>query len=110
MSKEWSELSDVEKARVFAAEGNPNSVMSMIRRGALDELPEVEQRRLFAQSLTAAADIRDRHSSAGIYSTQEWTDVGLQEAGSFQSSRLRAKSLEVLLNPDGKNLVDQLNY
>ena len=80
----------------------------MARQGVLDELPEIEQRRLVAQAFSESAKLRDRLVSQGLYSEREWEDPELQEAGANFSRNMRAKALDILLNPEGKSLEDQL--
>ena len=104
----WKQLPDVEKAKYFASVGDSNMVWYMAEKGALNELPEAEQRQIVSQAFSKSADLRDKLASEGKYSKQEWEDQKIQEAGVNFSRNQRAKALEILLNPDGKDLKEQL--
>ena len=106
--EEWKKMPRVDKARYFASQGDSNLVRSMALEGVLDELPEFEQRQIVAESFTESAKRRDRLASQGLYHKEEWKDPKLQEAGASFSSDQRARGLEILYNPEGKDLKVQL--
>ena len=70
----WKQLPDVEKAKYFASVGDSNMVWYMAEKGALNELPEAEQRQIVSQAFSKSADLRDKLASEGKYSKQEWED------------------------------------
>ena len=106
--EDWNKLSRLEKARYFVSVGDPNAVRLMAREGVLDELPEIEQRKIVAQAFLESAKLRDRQASHGLFSKAEWEDPHLQEVGANFSSNMRAKAIDILYNAEGKSLIEQL--
>lgn len=106
--EEWSKLPPLDKTKYFASVGDVNTVIHMVESGALDKLSEAESRGIVSQAFQKSAELRDRQTSQGLYSKQEWEDLNLQEAGANFSRNQRARALEVRLNPEGLDLKDQL--
>lgn len=104
----WRNLLPLDKARYFASVGDVNTVRSYYAEGVFGELSEFEQRKIIAQAYTKAAKLREEQASQGLYSKKEWEDSNLAEAGANLPRDYRAKALEILYNPEGKSLEDQL--
>lgn len=104
----WNKLSRLEKARWFASSGNSNSVVWMTLEGVLDELPEVEQRKIVAEAYNKSAELADSQNAQGIYPKAAFEDPEFALATEGFSRRQRAKAIEILWNPEGKGLKDQL--
>lgn len=80
----------------------------MVASGRLDGVPETELRDLVATSYETSARLREEHEAAGKYSVAEWTDHNLAETGSEHAQKLRARALEIKLNPNGEDLKGQV--
>ena len=106
-NNEWNSLSDQEKAKIFAENGDVNSVVSMVKRGEIDSLPEAEQRQIVANAFSNAARLRDKLAGEGQYSSVEFLDHNMAMAGANFSRNCRAQALDILLNPNGRILKDQ---
>ena len=107
-AREWSTLSDEEKTKYFATVGDISTVMSLVKQGALDGLPEAKQREIVADALTVRADLRDEKAAQGIYLKVAWENPEMALFDANFSPYLRAKATEILWNPDGLDLKQQL--
>ena len=108
-----SELSiqqKVERVQRASDSGDPNTLSYLLHEGWLDTLPENEQRKLIADSLANNALIHDTNCSNGKYPDLAYTDQNMAEQVSVQSQTLRAKALDIRLNPEGKSLKDQFPW
>jgi hypothetical protein len=101
-------LSRQDLVRYYASRGDANSVAYMTIDGALEKLPEAEQRRIVAQAYSESANLHDRMKAEGRYHIEEWRNPKLQEVGTTYSRDMRAIALEILFNPEGELLRKQL--
>jgi len=104
----WSGLSVEDKAEKFAKSGNFSNITRMIMNGELDSLEEVEQRKLLADAFRSAAKAIEDAGKEGKYPPQADQDQNLAESFSLAPSDFRERAIRVLLNEEGKDLVDQI--
>ena len=88
--------------------GDVNTLIYLVQEGALDDLPEAQQRGIVATGFNSAADLRDKQASQGLHPKASWEDPEFALATANYSSNQRARATEVLWNPEGVSLKEQL--
>ncbi len=107
---EWPVEKKVGRARLASEGGDFNTLVFLLHEGFIDTLNETEQRKLMAEALLNSATLHDRLTSNGIYHPMVFESQGMAEASATHSQTMRAKALDIRLNPEGKELKDQLEF
>lgn len=100
----------VEKARLFAFHGDLDALNRLFLDGAIAELPEFEQRQIIAQAFTNRARVHDECMMRELYPDGVPSYPEYELSPFTISQQLRAKSLDILLNPNEKKLTEQFGF
>ena len=99
-----------KRARELSKVGDVNTLIYLVKNGAIDELSEVEQRAIVSQAFIKTAKRQDELASRGIYPKVTFEDNQMAIAVANFSSRQRSRALEITWNPEGEPLKDQLEH
>jgi hypothetical protein len=105
----WSVERKISRAKLASEGGDPNSLSHYLQDGWLDTLPEAEQRRLVADALVNAAKTHN-NCTMGKYPDIAYTDQKMAELVATLSQELRARALDIRLNPEGNSLKEQFPW
>lgn len=98
----------IQTIEQYSFQGDLINVFKQTANDEFKNLPIATRRQLIGRAFQIAAEIRDSNTAQGIRNPLELTDQDFAEKMHNLSSRLRNIALDILLNPDGKSLEDQI--